>query len=225
MTNINTVVHLVYKSKNVKTGDMPQTYSTKSYCPDTCPLKLNGCYAEDFLTNLTWAKVTDGKVGKTWDDFTVQIQELKPNTIWRHNVGGDLPHLNGSLDGGMIKQLSQANTGKRGYTYTHHLPNIADNLAILKQANNDGFTINLSANNNKEAMKYFSLGLPTVVITNQTKNHTLEDGTPVVICPAQVSDNIDCKTCGYCAKSDRKAVVGFIAHGSRSKKVIAIASI
>ena len=225
MTNIQTVVHLVYNSKNVKTGDIPQTYSTKSYCPDTCPLKLNGCYAEDFFTNQTWTKVTDGRLGKTWDDFTVQIQELKPNTLWRHNVGGDLPHTNGLLDGEMINQLSKANTGKRGYTYTHHLPLLGDNLAILKQANNEGFTVNASANNDKEAMHYFSLGLPTVVITNKTKNHKLADGTNVVICPAQVSDDVNCKTCAYCAKSDRKAIVGFIAHGTRSKKVIAIASV
>ncbi len=78
-------------SSNRKTGAMPVSYSTKEWCPDTCPLKAAGCYAKHGHTGMHWRKVTAGERGTDWATFTDKVRRLPKGGIWRHNVAGDLP--------------------------------------------------------------------------------------------------------------------------------------
>ena len=66
---------------------------------------------------------------------------LKPNQIWRHNQAGDMPHFEGHIRLDLLKDLVQANSGRRGYTYTHHKL-ITHNVEAIKYSNKQGFTIN-----------------------------------------------------------------------------------
>ena len=201
-------------STNRKTGAMPVSYSTKEWCPDTCPLKKHGCYAKHGHTGMHWRKVTAGERGTDWATFTDKVRRLPKGGIWRHNVAGDLP----IFDHGMIRQLIKANTGKGGFTYTHHLPT-AENAGIIAESNANGFTVNLSADTTTKADTYVELGIAPVVTllpTDSAKVTYTPKGRKVVRCPAETSEKVTCQSCRLCQKIDRP-IIGFTPHGSGKK--------
>jgi hypothetical protein len=215
-------VQFVKKSSNSKIGGIPCTTTSRESCPDSCPLKGDGgCYAEaGYYTRMNWDKVTAGLRGGDWTALCSSISKLPEGQLWRHNVAGDLPHEDGKIDGFKLRALVHANKGKNGFTYTHH--RLTDhNLAMVRAANADGFTINASANTLEEADKFAVAGLPVVVLlpSDHVGKTETPDGRAVVQCPATIADNVNCESCKLCAKRDRKTIVGFPAHGTRAKAV------
>ena len=203
-------VHLTPKSKNVKTGDIPVSTTEAQTCPPACPFNNaneGGCYAESGPLKMHWMKVSDRARGDTWPVFLGKITNLKADTLWRHNQAGDLPGRNDQLDATACMELTQANEGKRGFTYTHY-PVIESerNRIIVTQMNRSGFTVNLSANNLAHADQLADL-----------------DAGKVVVCPAAVRDDVSCATCQLCQRQ-RDFIVGFPAHGTSKKKADAVAA-
>ena len=89
----------------------------------------------------------------------------------------------------------------------------------IKYANDNGFTVNLSADSLDHADELKALGIgPVVVIVpaDQAYNHTIttKAGNKVNICPATYQDNVTCKTCQLCQHAGRSNMVGFPAHGT-----------
>lgn len=221
-------VHLTLKSSNTKTGAIPVSTTEKNSCPDTCSFKKGGCYALDYHLNMHWNKVSDKSRGTNWEEFCNAIAKFKPDTLWRHNQAGDLAGANNVIDTAKLDQLVQANKGKNGFTYTHYPIDNSSNLAAIKAANQSGFTINISTEDIKAADNAYNLGLPsTVVLSTKPENSTFKtpEGNTIAVCPAQLKDDISCKTCQLCQKSERKVIVGFIAHGSSKAKVIKILAV
>jgi hypothetical protein len=122
-------------------------------------------------------------------------------------------------------------------------PVAARNRSMIASANAAGFTVNLSANNPAEADTLADLKIAPVVtilahdyarraVRHRAKARPDEwaetiaewrdrvadlpkrtpAGRQIAICPATYS-NATCKSCGACAR-DRKAVIGFPAHGA-----------
>ena len=162
--------------------------------------------------------------GISEQEFLDIISSLPEGTFWRHNQAGDLPHNNGNIDSKFLRKLVKANAGKDGFTYTHHKHN-KRNLGIIRMANENGFTINLSANGLDEATEYVKTGLPvvTVIPSDNTKKKFEHKGTKIVVCPATYS-NKTCATCGLCQKRNRNFVIAFPAHGTQKKVVDKIVS-
>lgn len=216
--------HLTKVSNNAKTGPIAVSTSSKSTCPDDCPLKEKGCYAGNGPLNLHWQKVTNGKRGVSFDDFLLQVDALPMRSEYRHNQAGDLPGQDGQIDAPKLARLA-ATAKKRklkAFTYSHYnvLTNINNRLAI-KQANNQGFTINLSANHISEVDNLLALNIAPVAVImpiNAPKVSYTAVGNKVVICPAQTNKNTTCKDCMICAKKDRSFSVGFLPHGTGAKK-------
>ena len=200
-------------SSNSKIGKIPATNSSRLTCPDSCPFKLNGCYAHaGYYTRLNWDKVTSGSRGVSWSDFLTSIKAIKPAQLWRHNVSGDLrPTVNNNelIDSKALTQLATANSDSRGFTYTHYLPS------------------NLSANSVSQSIEYKKAfpDLPVVTVApSDIGNGTRTiDGQKIVVCPATYKDNVTCKTCKLCSVSNRDCVVAFPAHGSQTNKANIIA--
>lgn len=208
-------------SSNTKTGPIPTTMTKAETCPESCPLKGNGCYAENFPMSLHWEKSTNLSI----DGLVKEIKKLPKGQLWRHNVAGDLPGEGETIDRQELIKIVAANKNKRGFTYTHK-PINRENLNLIGFANARGFTVNASANNIDQADYYFDLGLPTVCVlpSNATeKSYQTEQGNTVVTCPAAINANITCATCGICQNADRSFIVGFPAHGARKKKANEIA--
>lgn len=217
---------LVKKSSNAKTGPIPVTTSSRKTCPKACPFNdKNGCYADaGYYTRMNWDKVTDGARGDNWETFTAGIAKLPAGQLWRHNVAGDLVGRDDVIDGKALAQLVTANDGKKGFTYTHY-PMDRYNAKHVRLANQNGFTVNASANTASQAVEYFNDGLPTVVVlpSDHSAKSVDIDGVKIVTCPATYRDDVTCSSCGLCQVAKRRVVVGFPAHGTQAKKANVIA--
>jgi len=212
--------HLTPKSTNRKTGPIPVSTSSRLTCPESCPLK-KACYAKHGPLAIHWSQVTSGKRGKAFSVFLRDIFALPENQLWRHNEAGDLPGMGDAIDTEMLVQLVEANHGKRGFTYTHKpvLTN-PENAEAVKQANENGFTVNLSADSMEEADQLKKLGIvPVVVVLPEDRSKPLETpaGNRVAICPNFLNRDITCSTCQLCQKATRKAIIGFPLHGTGRK--------
>ncbi len=125
------------RSGNRKTGPIPVTITSKETCPDTCPLKKNGCYAESWPLGLHWQRVTDGTAKQTDPKKTLEaIRALPEGQLWRHNQAGDLPGKGNRIGARDLRALVEANRKKRGFTYTHKPPT-KRNLELIREANDN----------------------------------------------------------------------------------------
>ncbi len=213
-------------SRNAKTGPIPVTTTSAETCPDACPLKRNGCYADSGPLGLFWRKVTERKAGMAWADLLDQVRALPKGQLWRHNQSGDLPGQGDQIDTVLLSQLVKANRGRRGFTYTHKPMTSPESREAIAEANSQGFTVNLSANTLAEADDLADLGIAPVVVVlpaDQTTATTTPAGRKVAICPAVIADSVSCASCGICALRDRKSIIGFPAHGTSKRKADAIA--
>lgn len=215
--------HLVRVSGNRKTGPMPVGTTSESSCPEACPLRKNGCYAEHGKTSLNWRKVSDGSRGGTWKEYCQKVAALPGGTLWRHAEAGDLPSFDRqTIDRDSLADLVKANRRQRGFTYTHYDPlhNEANRL-LIRAAVDAGFTINLSGNNVTHADALADLGIAPVVavISGNSPNVSYTPkGRKVVACPAEKSSKVTCSTCQLCQLAHRDYLIGFRPHGMAAKR-------
>lgn len=205
--------------------------SSRETCPDTCPLKADGCYASYGPINWVWTKLTKGTIGKSFDDLLEGLKKLPKGYAFRHNQAGDLPGENCAIDTDKLERLTQAVKRLVAWTYTHKpvfkskgvsQSLVNANRKAVKQANASGFTINLSTNSLSEVDDAVALGIaPVVTILPLGSANTVftAGGVKVIKCPAQYKDNVTCNSCRLCAKANRSVVIGFEAHGVKKKNV------
>lgn len=218
-------------SSNVKTGPIATSMTTKETCPNSCPLKERGCYAAGGPAAIHWRKVTNGERGKAWEEFCEDVANLPRGQLFRHNVAGDLPGDGEQIDAGALAMLARAAKRIKGFTYTHYQAwnqnngTHAANAAAIYAANENGFTVNLSANNVEQALAFKALDIAPVVtlLPMDAPNVQTVQGIKVVACPAEKSDKVTCANCALCADAKREYIIGFRAHGVSKKAVEIIA--
>ena len=214
---------LTRNSGNIKTGKMPVSTSSAATCPNSCPFKSNNsCYAKSgFHLRMHWDKVTSGERGESYANFLESIKQLPEDTLWRHNQAGDL-YKPGSIKGRlMLQQLTAANHGKRGYTYTHHKLT-ANTIESLREANKNGFTVNVSCETESKADRAIKNGLPAALVVKSTEtrnNWRTKAGNKVVVCPNQRIDGMTCNKCKLCQKRPSNLIVAFLAHGNKKATI------
>jgi hypothetical protein len=211
-------VHFKRVSDNKKTGKIPVTMTERRSCPTGCALRGAGCYAENFPIVLHWRRVES--TGLEWGELCQQIKELPPGQLWRHNVAGDLPHTDGVIDAQAMRKLTQANKGRRGFTYTHHDIKNTNNARVIADCNSAGFTVNLSAESLQQADALAALNVAPVVVVvpeDAPKLQHTTSGRAVVVCPATYRKDVTCESCGLCAISARRCIVAFPVHGIKKR--------
>lgn len=216
-------VNLVRVSANKKTGPIPVSYTTPESCPDACSLKKNGCYADSGPVHYAWRKAESH--GVEWQEFCDKVAALPKLQLWRHNVAGDLPGQSNTIDVQALRELINANKGRRGFTYTHYPMSSEGNRFALALANARGFTVNVSRETYAEADEAISYGIAPVVVLQEIdapKVSYTPAGNKVVTCPATYMDNVTCQSCELCYNISRRVIVGFPAHGASKRKVINI---
>ena len=216
--------HFTPKSGNAKTGPMPVTTTSANSCPD-CPME-KVCYAKGGPLAIHWRQVTEGNRGGTIDQLCDAIASLPDDQLWRHNQAGDLPGEHNRINSRELSKLVAANTGRRGFTYTHK-PTTPHNSRQIKAANAAGFTINLSGNNPAHADTLAELDIGPVVVVlpiNTPRRLRTPAGRPIVVCPATYRDDVTCSSCGACAVTNRKSIIGFPAHGANKRRANLIAT-
>lgn len=216
-------------SGNSKTGPLTTTRTERPSCPSTCPFYNAGCYANLGRERLQWDRLNRSETGVSWNEFITQIRRIVPNgMLWRHNTAGDLPHNDGAIDYLKLRQLINANKGRKGFTYSHHILT-EHNIIALQNANGLGFTVNASCESVDDADRVMSQhNIPAVAVVNSNEKRrffTTTNGRKVITCPAALHPGkVTCATCGLCQVADREFVVAFPAHGIAKNKVNAIVS-
>lgn len=208
--------HFVKVSANTKTGPIPVVYSERETCPPSCPHYRADCYAEDYYTRMTWDKV--GQRGQDLAGLCAAVAALPPGQLWRFNVAGDLPGQGEHVDAYALGEIVRANTGRRGFTYTHKKTD--QGIYWASMATQWGFTVNLSADDagDADALAELNAGPVVAIVPMDTPEKSFTPaGRVIVVCPAQTRDNVTCATCGLCARADRAVIVGFRAHGTRAR--------
>lgn len=231
---------------NSKTA-IPTTTTSSDSCPESCGFRGNGCYAESGPLGMIWRNLSATRAGDTFKngrnelramgfaELLKAIKALPAGSLWRHNQAGDLPGKGMTIDAEALDAIVKANRGKNGFTYTHK-PAMGANLAAIRKANQDGFTVNVSADSATHAarLKAMHPDLPVVCvlpIEAETARVVDVDGHKITVCPAtrkdesgkDVQPDMTCAKCGLCAVRDRRAIVGFPAHGASKRKANAVA--
>lgn len=222
--------HLTQRSENVKTGPIATSTSCMGTCPKTCAL-YSKCYGWITATKYHWYKVSDGRNGFPFENFVASVRALRPGTLLRHNVTGDLFGENTRINGRRLNAFVQASKHLVRWTYTHK-PVIAsgrvsakvarENRAKIRKANRDGFSVNLSADNLAMADKYIRLGIApvtSIVAHDYPNKGKTPAGHRVIVCPAQTHESVTCEKCRICAFRKRNYVVGFRAHSQNYRTI------
>ena len=230
------------KSHNPITGPIMVTTSPRKSCPHSCPLKRHtestragACYAEHgYLGAYIWTKLDRTAAGSTFQNGNIRvygfeellaaIRKLPGGSLWRHNQAGDLPSDDQRhIDRAKLRAITRANTGRRGFTFTHFNPfDFPANQKAIREANTNGFTVNLSGNSPAHADRLADLGIApvtTVLPATVMTNTMTPKGRRIVICPARTHAGVTCATCGLCARQ-RKVIIGFPALGAGKAKIV-----
>lgn len=227
---------------NSKTGPIPVSTTSSDSCSSKCAL-FASCYAKGGPLAIVWKQTDAGKFSTGLDDFVAKIAAIPAGSLWRHNQAGDLPGEGDKIDAPALAKLVKANTGRKGFTYTHK-PLVAKRTAsasvkaialanrrAVRGANRQGFTINASANNLRHADQLARLAIAPVVVVlpatvdgRVTKSVTTPAGRVVSVCPATYRDDVTCSSCGLCQRQGARSIVGFPAHGAAKRAASAIAS-
>jgi hypothetical protein len=173
-----------------------------------------------------WDAVSRGERGLPWPQFLAAIAELPYGQLWRHNQAGDLYKPATRTGQTALAQLTTANRGRRGYTYSHHKLTPAT-VRAFKAATANGFTVNASCETERAADAAIAKGLRAVFVVPAGETRTswqTADGNRAVVCPAQRFDRMDCATCQLCQARPQNVAIVFKAHGSQWRKVEAVIS-
>lgn len=169
-----------------------QSYSSKSSCPNRCPFKGSGCYAEGIRTVKTWERAddeSDKRFVSSQDDLTLallggvieHIKEPENELLFRHNIAGDLAVRNTNnfnthefLDIANaiihVNAVYSGNFGKvvKGFTYTHCELTEGDKYVINSMKG--VMTVNVSTDSVLEARIAKAKGFNTVLTSVNPKD-------------------------------------------------------
>ena len=165
--------------------------------------------------------MTEGLRGVTFSAFLAKIESLESGRLFRHNQAGDLPHTAGKISRAFIVRMVKGVRHLKAFTYTHHSLTLGENLSLLRYANRNGFTINVSTESEAAADDTIAAGLPAVIVVNSEETRTTwhtSAGNVVLVCPAQRSDTKTCADCKLCHHRGRRVIIGFLAHGTSKRK-------
>jgi len=213
-------VSFARRSGNTKTGPIPVSMTSQATCPPSCAFYGAGCYAENHWLGKSWEKTPEK--GLTWEAFCRKVEALPEGQLWRHNQAGDLPGAGERIDTKALVRLVEANSGRRGFTYTHKKSREA--ISAVRYANEHGFTVNVSCDSIEEVDRWRadcpSLPLVVTIGTDETRaTFQTPAGHRVTVCPAQTREDVTCESCKLCSVATRRTIVAFKAHGQNKRKV------
>lgn len=228
--------NFVEASTNKKMLGLPLVQSPRRTCWRGCPF-IGQCYGEQWPLGSIWNMVEER--GEPLAKVCQRIHGLPPRSRWRWGDVGDVPGCGGHISRRAIEQIVLANLGKYGWSYSHK-PVLGDgamaskNRETIRWANDNGFTINLSAEGWKkaDALADLEVGPVFAVLPHNwmdkqawKRSHTPQ-GREIRQCPAEISQ-VRCATCGgnrgpLCARAERDFIVGVSTHGCNRNRIAAI---
>lgn len=216
---------LVESSDNAKIGFAAATYlPIESTCPASCPLKGNGCYAQnghvlyqerrlakefaslngDTLAMLEGAEIRDAS------------RRIRDNRPLRLHVSGD------AVTPFRAEQISSGASSWRGpvWAYTHAWRDVP-------RASWGKVSVLASCESVADAKRAMEAGYAAAVVVSRhdSPRATTNDNVRVIPCPSQTMGRI-CTECRLCfdagALLARNAVIAFEAHGASKKRALRV---
>lgn len=206
-------IYWTLESANAKVGPIPVSTVTAKTCPDTCPLKGHGCYAENGpLSYSIWqplSRVTPGRAwhnsrgyrfqSLTWSQYCDAVTALPIGQSWRHAQAGDLPGTNTAIDARKLRKLVKANKGKRGFTYTHKPVTIAQCEPLIRSGKMTTAQARTVTQRNAKAVAEanaggFTINLSANSVAEIDALAALDIGPVVTVLPAEVHGKQDIVT-------------------------------
>lgn len=229
MTTALKNVHLTPASGNRKTGPIPVSSRPDDTCPRDCPFlptgPTGGCYGTGYLFGSARKYSTDTTVEAATEKLKKGV--LKSARYLRDRVVGDVVAPDGAVDTAYITGIAAVAKANDliPFGYTHAWDRFTpEDIQLLDQV---GYVMNASTETLTDAARAIRLGLPAVIVDDDTPDGTMVAGKRLITCPAETRDSVTCASCGLCAKplSDRMALIRFRPHGNVKKKArAAIAS-
>ena len=142
------------------------------------------CYAKKGHQALHAKAVTEGSRGYDLDKLLKEIAELRPNSLLRLNVSGDLPSVTYKNDERKIstealtKLLIATQDAKATaftYTHLHSDPKHREyNLAAVREWSEPNFVINVSCELPRTAMNLYFSGQDVVITNSKLFNYAVD---------------------------------------------------
>ena len=210
-------------SDNSKTGRVSATYVSQQSCPDSCPLRGNGCYAEhdfvQFTTNRLNA-VGTVTVDTLAEEEAAAIRTLSGRRALRLHVVGDCKTNKAAKTVSAAAADHTTKHGKPVWSYTHAWREVSPKSWA-------GVSILASCETTTDVKKAHRKGYAAAIVVtkhDQPKAY-VRDGVRILPCPQQTQKSANCESCQLCWKSDfllkSKTVIAFETHGGGEKKATA----
>lgn len=216
-----TPVMAIELSQNRKLGYVSSTYASQVTCPESCPFRNAGCYAESGRMALHTRRLNNSPV----DDF-IEVAEREAEAI--RKLSGRFPlrlHVVGDCKteaaARIVSKAADEHTSKRGqpvwtYTHAHDVPREAwGNVSVLRSCE--------SISQVEEAL---DAGYAAAMVVPQFRQDTAYEVGPGLIgipCPEMTGRAESCEECGLCMRAEKlragRRVILFEAHGNRKAKV------
>lgn len=209
----------VEKTENKKTGPVSVTMASQASCPKSCPFMGNGCYAESGPQGIHTSRLNRDSTTDPDNiafDEVMAIKKLSGTRPLRLHIVGDCTTEHGAT------LLSNATRRfKHTWTYTHSFRTIArkfwGKISVLA-----------SCETFEDVRLAWAKGYSAAIVLPefQSDKAYMVEGIKVIPCPEQTGKTANCTTCRLCWDDDKLktlgAVIGFSAHGSRSKTLLKV---
>lgn len=213
----------VESSVNIKVGPSSATWVSQHSCPNTCPLKGKGCYAESgraaFVTRRLNASTESDQIEIAQAE-AAGIRSLSGRNPLRLHVVGDCATDEAAKIVSAAAIEHTAKYGQPAWTYTH-----AHNVSRESWGT---VSVLRSCETHEQVVKAMEEGFAAAVIVEEfesDKPYAVGD-TTYFPCPEQTGTKPNCITCGLCMKDSKlrrgRTVIAFKAHGTRRNTVLRV---
>lgn len=208
-------MYAISKSSNSKTGPVAATYAPQQTCPQSCPFRGQGCYAESGPCGFQTARVNRASEGLSRTECAKreasEIDALPGNRPLRLHVVGDCANKTSARILARAARRYIRRQRQPVWTYTHSW------RAIARQDWGD-ISVLASCETTAEVMEAHRRGYAVAIAGDAG----VPDGFKRVTCPATKRDDVTCASCGLCWRREwlyaARVVVHFPLHGAGAKK-------
>lgn len=223
-------VTAVEASSNSKTGLCSATYASQATCPECCPLRGEGCYAESgcvgFITRrINRSATTDPETIARYEAAAIDC--LSARLDLRIHVVGDCPTAESAYVVGQAawRYLERARVCDRNvkvWTYSHAWRDVPRDVW-------SSVSVLASCETAADAEEAMSRGYAACILLERfehTKSYPHAHGDFTVIpCPEQTR-GMKCVDCRLCLNADRllerRQVIGFVPRGRGARMALEV---
>lgn len=208
----------VEKSRNEKVGEISITYASQATCPNTCPLRGAGCYAElgrmgMITSKLNLSTATPLEAAREEARVIRELAKVSIRPLRLHGVGDCSTEEAARI----VSEACEEYKGEK-YTYTHAWETVPreawGSVSVLASCEN--------LEQADDAMKR-GYAVAMVVPEHDGPRPYKVGGLTIQPCPQQTTPGVTCNSCRMCMNDkkllERKKIIAFAAHGQRKRLV------